>query len=209
MNKLSIATLASVLALSASSAFAATADYNYVHPYIGVEYNAMKMSKHPTITNHYNGIAPNIGVNVGEYFGVELGYLHTPKTKKSFDFTYQGTRLQGSTKSKVTAVYADLNGYLPLSKINHQMTDKVSLMGTVGVGRYHSTDTLRLNSGYTTGSKNNETKFRAGAGLNLRLDKHINLRALVRYTDFRIQDAETGKKGRGTWIGALGVSIQY
>lgn len=210
MRKFRLLALATFISLGSHSATAVpTNNKNWLHPYVGIEYNSIKVTKLPTTPQYYHGIVPNIGVNFGDYIGLEFGYLRTETQRKDFNFTYNGTNYNGSSKSNLSAFVYDLNGYLPFSQLSRSFTDKISLVGSVGVGDYRFTDTVTLAGIQPVKTKNSETKFRIGGGLQFKVHQHINLRAMVRYTDFKLADPETNHKGRGTWIGALGISIQY
>lgn len=228
--KTTISLLAILTAMGATSA-AMAADSSSpfgdttFRPYVGVEYNFIGASiKNQTFdldantvndfsgkpyADSYHGIVPNIGVRIGNHFGLEAGYLRTTEEDKSLSGLDFLAGTSGKTETWIDGWHVDANGYVPLA-------DKLEAIGSVGVGRYKAHTELSgtivaggLNLGGGSAKDDiSDTALRLGAGLQYSFDKNLSLRGMVRYIDVQFEDSGI-KTADGAWTGALGVSYTF
>jgi opacity protein-like surface antigen len=196
-----------------------------IHPYVGVEYNYMWLEANRfsvdtdlNLTNdfsgelmedHYHGFVPNVGVRLGNNFGVEGGYTWT--LEESVDLTGQDalTGFTGKSKSRIYGWHIDGNGYIPLA-------DRFEAIGSIGVGYYRErtkisgsivTNGLTLPGGGTS-DRDGDTALRLGAGLQYKFMDNVSLRGMVRYIGTEFEDGGT-TLGDHMWTGALGLSYGF
>jgi opacity protein-like surface antigen len=221
-----------VLALVATTVIAAeanAADQSFagmsVRPYVGIEYdhiflNAKRYSVDTdlNLTNDFSGdlmddrysaFVPNLGARLGSHFGVEAGYLWALRGEESLTGQDALTGFSGTSKTRISGVHIDGNGYLPLG-------DKLEAIGSVGVGFYRAhtkisgtivTNGFTLPGGGTTDT-DHDTAFRLGAGLQYNFSNNVSLRGMVRYIGAEFEDGGT-TLADNMWTGALGLSYSF
>lgn len=227
--KTTISLLAILTAMGASAAMAADNSPPFgnttFRPYVGVEYNYIGASiknqafdldantvndfSGKPYADSYHAIVPNIGVRIGNHFGLEAGYMRSTEEDKSLSGTDFLAGTTGKTETWIDGWHVDANGYVPLA-------DKLEAIGSVGVGRYKAHTELSgtivaggLNLGGGSAKDDiSDTALRLGAGLQYSFDKNLSLRGMVRYIDVQFEDSGI-KTADGAWTGALGVSYTF
>lgn len=148
----------------------------FFKPYVGADYQYVVVNYDdiPGTAFNYGDIAEDtlhganihVGARVHKHLGFELGYLWTD----SADKTLPG----GSTSVEFSGFTLDAMGYAPL-------TDKVELIGTVGVAHLKGEATGTVTGVGTASADETETMPRIGVGAQVWLTENINARGLVRY----------------------------
>jgi opacity protein-like surface antigen len=133
--------------------------------------NAFKSSNSDSklvIRKNKPGVNVFVGARFTENLGMELGFGFIQKVKA-------GAQLNRNASNKVSNLYADVLGYMPVSA-------KVDLIGAVGVGRLKSKPDV---SNYPFANKTALTKtkvgVRFGAGAQYNVTENWAARAMVRY----------------------------
>ncbi len=124
-----------------------------IRPYIGLDlgYSYTKNTG-PYSSVHRISTMPNAGLRIGDYFGVEAGYLSfIPQPRKSqYD----------PVKAHAGALYLDGRAYAPITK-------SLEAIASVGVGKY------------TTST--NKPILRLGGGLQYNINKNLGVRSMLHY----------------------------
>jgi opacity protein-like surface antigen len=198
MLKKAVSTIALVTCYTAAAEAATmpvVKDFSF-SPYIGAEYQYTHVNYENNIlgtgidgddlaADSLHGANVHVGARVHKHLGFEAGYLWTNKANKS-DILGSGL----DSKVSVRGFNLDALGYLPVGG-----SEKVELIGTVGVSRLKASYSIP-----TVGSVNEtETQPRFGAGVQVWLTDHVNVRGLVRYQgadfDDSVKNAVTANAG--------------
>lgn len=195
-------TLTTTAALLAVVGMAYAAD-NEIRPYVGVDltrvmadYNNdtyLGVSSDDLLKDSLNGINPYVGVQFNKYVGIEAGYLQTAEGKKS-NVLNSGV----NTKIKLSGFSADLVGTLPVTP-----DDKVSLLGSAGLGRYKA-DITATGPGGLVSADDSDTGYRLGAGAQYQLTDNIGVRAMARYIKVGFDDTTDN-----VITGSVGVNYRF
>lgn len=157
----------------------------------------------------YHAVVPNIGVRIGNHFGLEAGYLRSSEESQNLTGTDFLAGTSGKTETWIDGFHLDANGYIPVA-------NKLEAIGSVGVGRYKAHTELSgtiVAGGLNLGSGSakddiSDTALRLGAGLQYSFDNNLSVRGMVRYIDVQFEDAGV-KTADGAWSGALGINYTF
>ncbi len=122
------------------------------------------------------GLAPIVGVNFNECFGLELGAVFLSEQEQSATFTYNGRRfVDFKVKTKTRNTYLDALGYLPVC-------EDIDLIGALGAGRLTTTVKASEAVSNVAGSyRTTKTGIRAGIGGRYKFTDCFNARLMFRY----------------------------
>lgn len=213
----------------------ASADLGGMNFYVGVgtDYNNYKINDNEVKDNEFvikkknkgfGIVAPIVGLNFNDYFGIEAGYSFNKKI--NFEAHKSGvalmnigripagtdTTLNFKMNTKVRNAYLDFMGYLPVRDI--------TLIGGVGVGRLMAkTDNIVSSiSGAGIIEKNiipvkikNKNNWRIKAGVQLNVIDNINIRILGVYQKVK-NKIRTEGEDEDTFIKnmkSIGLSLTY
>ena len=204
MNKQQKHILTAAFFLAASTATPAlAADFK---PYVGVDFSYLNADYENGVDliadDEFTGVNPYIGVQVHKNIGLEVGYLETGRSDKSFDgtaITVGGTAVGGdSSSTKISGFHLDVVG-------SHRLTEKFELLGTVGVARFKAD----LETNTTLGNTDDtDTAWRIGAGGRYALTDNVGLRTLVRYNLIDFDDGGADS-ANGFWQANVGVQYRF
>ncbi len=196
-----------------------------LRPYVGLEYNyigadvtrytadfdsnSVNDFSGDLFADRYSALVPNVGVRLGKYAGLEVGYLRSTEEDQSLVGTDFLAGTAGKTETRITGWNVDANGYLPLA-------EKLEAIGSVGFGHYKAKTKVSgtiVAGGFALGSgsasdDDSDTALRLGAGLQYSFTDNISLRGMVRYMDVKFEDSGD-TLADGAWTGAVGVSYTF
>jgi hypothetical protein len=126
-------------------------------------------------TKSGSGLGINLGTQIMENFGLEIGYTHfssssTTDTYRSF---WRGVSFTDNFKAKHRNIYFDALGYLPIQ-------ENIDIIGLVGFGNINSKITETYSS-YVIEGKFRKGGIRLGAGARYMFNQNIGSRFLVSY----------------------------
>lgn len=205
MNHKLLTTTATLVALS-TTAFAETTPE--VRPYVGFELG-YQMADYKTDGNikyadfleeNMLSLNPYVGFQLNEHFGVEVGYLQTQTGKKTTDASAAlGTSgVDLNSELKISGFHADLVG-------RHELSEKLDLIGSVGMARLKADLTLKATSGSVSAEASDDetdTAYRAGVGAEYALTDNIGMRGMFRYMNVDFD-------GTADNIMSVGVGFNY
>ncbi len=191
MNQLKTGLLG--LAVASATAFT-SAHAEELKPYIGLDATMINanyktigtVNQDDVLGNNFKGVNPYVGVQVNKHFGVELGYLHTGDQSKSFDSSVAGLApgTNVTTKADIKGFHLDAVGTYPA-------TEKLDLLGSLGVARLKANITASVAGGSISGSET-DTALRAGVGGRYALSDNLGVRGMLRYMKADFNDTTDG-----------------
>ena len=153
------------LLLSATVLSGTAAKANDIKPYVGLDYgftnadlSEINGSSYSMVySENFHLISPNIGVKLGEYFGLEASYSQSAKEKKKFSGTFAGTSISDLvTETEVSSFNLDANGYYPLA-------NKFELLASIGVGFIQIDSDVSVAGSLPVAASEDETAVRLGS----------------------------------------------
>tara|TARA_R110000868_G_scaffold138329_1_gene352313 strand:- start:34022 stop:34642 length:621 start_codon:yes stop_codon:yes gene_type:complete len=132
--------------------------------------------------DNFLGLNPYIGADINKNFSVEIGYMRTTEKSKDLGSVTTGAgTISGETAMKLKGFHIDAIG-------KHAISEKVNLLGSVGLARLKAEAELKLTGAgsATVKGDQSDTAFRAGVGAEYALNDKMRMRGMVRYmhTDF-------------------------
>ena len=196
---------AAVCALAASSATPAlSAD---LKPYVGMDFSYLNAdytnNNDIALDDEFTGVNPYIGVQVHKNIGLEVGYLETGRTDKTFDGSgvFTGGGPGDTSDTKISGFHLDVMG-------SHNVTDKFEALGTVGIARFEADSELVV--GGTPGvAEDTDTAWRIGAGGRYAVTENFGLRSLIRYNLVDFNDGTSTDTANGFWQANVGVQYRF
>ena len=177
-------------------------------PYVGVDFSYLNFDYTDSFgldliaEDEFAGANPYVGFQVHDNIGLEVGYLETGRSDKSFDgtaITVGGTTIGGNSSStKISGVHFDVMG-------NYSVTDKFEALGTVGIARFEADIETNTSIGNIDDT---DTAWRIGAGGRYALTDNFGLRSIVRYNHIDFDD-NAGDAADGFWQANLGVQYRF
>lgn len=161
--KKSFLSVFTAVAVSGTSAFAATSQPSAYIPYLGIDYGYVE-AKAQKLKPYYNSFILNLGTKYNPYFGTEIFYQQTSSDSKKF--------AEGKFKSSYRAYGLDIAAYLPLGCYH-----TADLIATGGIGEYV------FKKKFSGGKHHNDSGwgYRVGGGIAYNFSENVSLRLLARY----------------------------
>jgi len=176
--------LAALLALSVSGVAQAESRFQ---PYIGLDISNLSANYQSSNGINYDEVLedsllalnPYVGVQLHERIGVEVGYLRSEEGDKSLDAArVLGTSgVDANTELTISGFHADV-------VVNHPLTDKLDLLGSVGIAQLEADLTLTVASGTASAEASDDesdTALRFGLGGRYALTDQLGIRGMLRY----------------------------
>ena len=162
-------------------AFNANAVELEVKPYVGLDYvysmsDIDKIDGVKLFEEDLNAFAFSAGAKLHQNFGIEMFYQKSEEGEKKF--------VNGKTNDEYQSYGLDLVGYLPV-------TEKLDLIGSLGIGYYDVDIKLKVNAPAVSGDGDDQgAGYRLGFGAQYNFTENWGARLMARYVDIDIDGVD-------------------